>query len=144
MILANLAIGLPTMLVCLILQASFSFWSVRYYVRQSVLRASNDGLLTGVFPLLRVMVIMMLGIFLQILIWGAIFIWLGEFDALYEAVYHSAVNFASLGYGDIVMSTRWKLLGALEALTGVLMLSMTAAALMTMLQDLVKRTRGIK
>ena len=33
--LMNLAIGLPTMLVCLILQVAVTFWSVRYYVRQS-------------------------------------------------------------------------------------------------------------
>jgi hypothetical protein len=30
------------------------------------------------------------------MIWGALFIYLGEFSALYEAVYHSAVNFTSL------------------------------------------------
>ena len=33
--LINLAIGLPTMLLCLALQAAFTFWSVRYYSSQS-------------------------------------------------------------------------------------------------------------
>ncbi len=144
MILANLAIGLPILLLCLLLQATFSYWSVRYYVRHSALQATAGGLLAEVGPLLSVMIILMLGIFLQLLIWGALFVWLGEFQAFYEAFYHSAVNFASLGYGDIVMSARWKLLGPLEAVTGVLMLSMTAAAVMTMLQDLVRRLHGIK
>ena len=54
------------------------------------------------------------------------------------AVYHSAVNFASLGYGDIVMSEQWKMLGALEAVVGVLMLGMTSAALMAILSQLIK------
>lgn len=66
------------------------------------------------------MIILMFGIFLRVLIWGTFFVWLGEFQAFYEAVYHSEVNFASLGYGDIVMSVRWELLGPLEAVTGVL------------------------
>jgi hypothetical protein len=100
---------------------------------------SGDGLLRNVRPLLSVMILLMLGNFLQILIWGTIFVWLGEFEAFYEAVYHSAVNFASLGYGDIVMSTRWKLLGPIEALNGVLMLGMTAAALMAILQHLLNK-----
>ena len=103
------------MLVCLILQVAATFLSVRYYVRQSRRTPSGGRLFGGMRPFLIVMIVMMLGNFLQIVIWGAIFIWLGEFHELYEAVYHSAVNFTSLGYGDVVMSTRWKLLGPLEA-----------------------------
>ena len=136
--LMNLAIGLPTMLVCLILQVAVTFWSVRYYVRQSSRTSSGGRLFEGMRPLLIVMILMMLGNFLQIVIWGAIFIWLGEFHELYEAVYHSAVNFTSLGYGDVVMSTRWKLLGPLEAADGILMFAMTGAALMAILQQLIK------
>lgn len=136
--LMNLAIGLPTMLVCLILQVAVTFWSVRYYVRQSSRTPSGGRLFEGMRPLMIVMIVMMLGNFLQIVIWGAIFIWLGEFNELYEAVYHSAVNFTSLGYGDVVMSTRWKLLGPLEAANGILMLAITGAALMAILQQLIK------
>ena len=84
------------------------------------------------------MVAMMLGTFSRSAVWGALFVCLGEFTELYEAVYHSAVNFASLGYGDIVMSKHWKMLGPLEAINGVLMLGMSAAALMVILQQLVK------
>ena len=88
------------------------------------------------------MVAMMLGTFVQVGLWGVLFVVLGEFTELYEAVYHSAVNFASLGYGDIVMSKNRKLLGPLEAINGVLMLGMSAAALMVILQQLVKLQYG--
>jgi Ion channel len=137
--LRNLLIGLPTMLLCLALQAAFTFWSVRYYMRQSDRLPTGRGLFSHVRPLLIAMVIMMLGNFLQIVIWGVLFLCLGEFSELYEAVYHSAVNFSSLGYGDVVMSTRWKLLGPLEAGSGVLMFAMTSAALMAILQELIKK-----
>ena len=66
---------------------------------------------------------------------------LGEFAHLYEAIYHSAVNFTSLGYGDVVMGRERKLLGPLEALNGVLMLGMTAAALMVILQHMITSLR---
>ena len=71
-------------------------------------------------------------------IWGSLFMLLGEFGELYEAVYHSGVNFSSLGYGDVVMSKRWKLLGPLEAANGVLMFAMTGAALMAILQHMIR------
>jgi hypothetical protein len=136
--LRNLTIGLPIMLLCLTLQAAFTFWSVQFYMKQSGRMPPGRGLIANVRPLLIVMIIMMLGNFIQIVIWGALFIWLGEFSELYEAVYHSAVNFTSLGYGDVVMSARWKLMGPLEAANGVLMFGMTSAALMVILQQLIK------
>jgi hypothetical protein len=57
----------------------------------------------------------------------------GEFADFEEAFYHSAVNFTTLGYGDIVMSRRWRLLGPLEAVNGSLMLGLSAAMLFTVL-----------
>ena len=48
------------------------------------------------------------------------------------------MNFTSLGYGDVAMNRKWKFLGPLEALDGVLMLGMTAAALMAILQRMIK------
>ncbi|MDD1649544.1 MAG: potassium channel family protein [Methylococcaceae bacterium] len=96
----------------------------------------------GVQALLIIMLAIMAGTVVdEIVIWGILFMFLGEFSEIYEAVYHSAVNFASLGYGDIVMSKPWKLLGPLEAVNGVLMLGMTAAALMVVLQYLIKTQR---
>jgi len=83
-------------------------------------------------------VVMMVGSLIQIALWGSLFVWLGEFGELYEAIYHSAVNFSSLGYGDVVMSKNWKLLGPLEAVNGVLMLGMSAATLMAIMQNMIK------
>ena len=65
----------------------------------------------------------------QIAVWAMTFVWCGEFADPEEAFYHSAVNFTTLGYGDIVMSRRWRLLGPLEAANGSLMLGLSAAML---------------
>ena len=135
--LLNLLVGLPAMLICLTLQVTFTFWAVRYYLRASERIAAAGGRVQ-IRPLLFVMLILTAGNLLQITLWGVLFLALGEFTEFYEAVYHSAVNFASLGYGDIVMSRDWKLLGPLEACCGVLMLGMTAAALTVILQQMIK------
>lgn len=142
MTLNNFLIGLPAMLICLILQVAVAFWCVRYYVRQADSGPAQPGFLACIRPLLVAMLVMMVANFLQIALWGALFLWLGEFGEFYEAIYHSAVNFTSLGYGDVVMSKERKLLGPLEALNGVLMLGMTAAALMAILQHLIKTLHG--
>jgi Ion channel len=138
MILKNLLVGLPAMLLCMFMQVAFAFWSVRHYVRRSIVETNPSGAIKGMRPLLAAMLVMMTGTILQIVLWGLLFVVLGEFDEVYESIYHSAVNFASLGYGDIVMSEDWKMLGPLEAVCGVLMLSMTAAALMAIMQQMIK------
>ncbi|MGO4392884.1 ion channel [Variovorax sp. M-6] len=135
--LINLAIGLPIILLCLVLQAAVTFWSVRYYIGQSN-RVTFARPFVQIRSLLVAMIALILGNFLQIMIWGLLFMVLGEFGELYEAVYHSAVNFSSLGYGDVVMTKPWKLLGPLEAGNGVLMFGLTGAALMAMLQQMIK------
>jgi hypothetical protein len=136
--LINLLVGLPFMLLCLVLQASVTFWSIRFFVRHSGRVAPGAGLFAQVGPLLVVMIATTLANFVQIVIWGLLFILLGEFGAVYDAIYHSAVNFTSLGYGDVVMSARWKLMGPLEAVNGILMLGMTSAALVAIMQHLIK------
>ncbi|HEX5649234.1 MAG TPA: potassium channel family protein [Steroidobacteraceae bacterium] len=138
MILRNLMFGLPATLACVVLQVTFAYWSVRYYVRHSVAAPGASG----IRPLIAAMLIMMSGTILQVALWAALFVGLGEFDDFYEAVYFSTVNFSSLGYGDVVMTRSWKLLGPLEALCGVLMLGMSAAALMAILQQMIKSHRA--
>lgn len=138
MILVDLAIGLVTMMTCLILQVAFTYWSVRHAVGTPSRPRQHEGLVSGIVALVIAMVIMMLGNFLQITLWGALFFALGEFPVFYEAVYHSGVNFTSLGYGDVVMSTDRKLLGPLEALNGILMLGLSSASLLAILQYLTK------
>ena len=58
MTLIDLAIGLPTMLACLMLQVSVTFWVVKYYLRLSARRLSNSGFLAGARPLMVVMLVM--------------------------------------------------------------------------------------
>ena len=141
MSLMNMLVGLPMMLLCLLVQVATAFWSVRHYVSRTERAGARGGFFALTRPLLSGMIIMMFGNFVQIALWGFLFVALNEFDEPYEAIYHSAVNFASLGYGDIVMSTRWKMLGPLEALNGVLMLGMTSAALMAIMGLIIKVQR---
>ena len=63
----------------------------------------------------------------QIWVWTAGYIVLGEFDALRTALYFSTVTFTSLGYGDITLSEHWRLLSSIEAVNGILMFGWSTA-----------------
>ena len=138
--LVNLVAGLAMMILCLCLQVAFIGWGLRYYLRRIAKLGPARLMHGGLMALLVMMLVLMFGNFLQMFLWGALFLHLGEFSELYEAVYHSAVNYTSLGYGDVVMSKAWKLLGPLEAGNGILMFGMSAATLMAVLQNLLKNS----
>lgn len=138
MVMTNIVLGLLLTLICLTMQTAVSFWSVRYYIDRTERAATKGRRHPGFGPLLATTTAMMFACFVQISLWGLLFVLLGQFDRFYDAVYHSAVNFATLGYGDIVMKAEWKLLGPLEAINGSMMLGMIAAALMAMLQHMIK------
>jgi hypothetical protein len=74
----------------------------------------------------------------QIAAWAALFVGCGEFDDYATAFYHSAVNFTTLGYGDVVMSPAWRLLGPLEAVAGMLMFGVSTAVLFTVTERLIR------
>jgi hypothetical protein len=40
---------------------------------------------------------------------------------LQSALYFSAVTYTTTGYGDLVLPKEWRLVGGVEALTGILM-----------------------
>lgn len=80
---------------------------------------------------------------LQIGVWAIIFVLVGQFTHYQDAFYHSAVNFATLGYGDIVMEQPWRILGAMEAISGVLMLGLSTAALSNVFRKLLQLHRKL-
>ena len=137
--LTNLAFGLPTMVLCLSLQLVLFIAALRYYTRHEYL-VDNPSFATSLIVITSVMLILVIGNLAQIAIWGFLFLLLGEFPQFSEAFYHSAVNFATLGYGDIVMSAEHKLLGPLEAINGVLMIGVSTAVLMMAFQDAMRKT----
>jgi Ion channel len=74
----------------------------------------------------------------EIALWAGIFEACAEFPAFAIAFYHSAVNYTSLGYGDIVMSHKWRFLAPLEATDGMLMFGISTAMIFTVIQGLVQ------
>src|SRR6266852_2094830 len=92
------------------------------------------------FILLQSVAALMLLVHLvNIALWALLLCLCGEFAGFEAAYYHSAVNYSSLGYGDIVMSTRWRLLGPLETIDGIVMFGISTALIFALLMRLIER-----
>jgi hypothetical protein len=83
------------------------------------------------------------GHLVEMALWAWVFVLCGEFSDFAAAFYHSAVNYTTLGYGDVVMSTNWKFLGPLEASDGMLMFGVSTALLFAVIQRLIQTRLGL-
>lgn len=133
--LTELLVGLPVMLICLALQAGFATLCMNFYLRNNRTHTGPSGFLRSSLLLSMVM----LSNFLQMALWAALFRLLGEFDSASAALYFSGVTFATLGYGDVVLSPEWRLLGPLEAANGILMFGVSTAVMTAAVMDVLKR-----
>jgi hypothetical protein len=78
----------------------------------------------------------------EIALWASLFVICGEFKSFELAYYHSAVNYTTLGYGDLIMTPAWKLLGPLEAADGALMFGVSTAMIFAVAQRLMRARFG--
>ncbi len=74
----------------------------------------------------------------EIALWALLFMVCGEFPTFAMACYHSAVNYTTLGYGDVVMTASWKFLGPLEAANGLLLFGVSTALVFAVIQRAVQ------
>lgn len=70
--------------------------------------------------------------------WALVLHFCGEFSELAQAIYHSGLNYTTLGDSDAVMSPAWRLLLPLEAANGMLMFGISTAMLFAVIQRLIQ------
>jgi len=74
----------------------------------------------------------------QILLWTLFYRWLC-FPSLESSFYFSTTSYSTVGYGDIVLPHRWRTLGPVESVVGVLMCGLSASLLFAIVTRLVGR-----
>ena len=74
---------------------------------------------------------------IQIALWAVVYLMVGEISNFEKAFYFSAENYTALGYGDIVLTERWRLLGPLEAINGLLLVGLSTALMFAIMSRLI-------
>ena len=81
-----------------------------------------------------------LGVFavhtVEIWLYALLYRAVGLFAHFEEALYFSTVTYATIGYGDLTLSHDWRVLGAIEGVTGIIMLGWSTAFLVSLLTRL--------
>ena len=140
--LVPLIIGGGVLLLNMLIQVAAIVAMIRMIMRRNEAGRISDSLAADMGILIGVLLVLFAGHLVQIAVWAGVFLVFGEFTDFATAFYHSTVNFATLGYGDIVMSERWRLLGALQAASGVLMFGLSTSTLFAVMNQIFRRRTG--
>ena len=135
-ILIPLVLSLPTTLVTIGIHAVALGGTVRFIRSEYQLRRAGVRFWADVVIVAGVIMLALIAHLVAITIWAVLYYVCGEFTGLDLSFYHSAMNYTSLGYGDIVMSASWKLFGPLEGADGLLMFGLSTAMIFAVIQRL--------
>jgi hypothetical protein len=118
-VLFKLSVALLLMALCVSMHAIGLTAALRWVKLQST--ALTGSLARSAALLIGVAAWSILLHLVQIAVWGGYYVWNRGMPDLASALYFSAVTYTTTGYGDLVLPAEWRLLGGVEALTGILM-----------------------
>jgi hypothetical protein len=127
--LSSALVAVVVLPVTMTIQAIAHVLTVRFVVWVLRVGYAGPNFWRNVTVTIGVHLILLTALLAQVAVWAGAFLLCGALPDYATAFYHSAVNFTTLGYGDIVMPPVWRLLGPLEAANGVLMFGLSASAI---------------
>ena len=116
--LAKLVVAWAVMALCVVIHAT-GVTSAMERLRLPVSESRRFWRSTWLF--IRLAGWMVLLHLIEITTWALLYVRTDAMPDLPSALYFSAVTYTTTGYGDIVLPQEWRLVGAIEALTGILM-----------------------
>ena len=115
---SKLAVAWALMAACVVIHAAGMSAAMRWFRRRSA-TAPRFWPWTGLFVQLAAWIVVLH--LVEVAIWAWFYVAQRAVPDLQDALYFSGVTYTTTGYGDLVLPRQWRLLGAVEALTGILM-----------------------
>lgn len=133
-----LAVGASAIVCTIFIHALTLSASVNFFRHERRLSRAATSFWIDVAIVARAILFALVAHLIEIALWAVLFVICGEFPEFGTAYYHSAVNYTTLGYGDVIMTPSWRLLGPLEAANGALMFGVSTAMIFAVIQRLIQ------
>ena len=111
---------------------------INEHMLQVLRSAINQCNFTGVFAVVMGVVALLATILhgIEGMVWAAAYRLLDALPDTHSAVLYSLSAITTYGHANIVLEPQWQLLGALEALNGILLFGLTTAFMFAMIQQI--------
>ena len=117
---SKLLIAWGLVALCVVIHATGVTLAVRW-LRQVTTRMAGHSFWLEVWLFIRLAGWIIVLHLIEITAWALVYTWQAAMPDLTSALYFSAVTYTTTGYGDLVLPEPWRLVGAVEAIMGILM-----------------------
>lgn len=117
---AIVAISVVLHMTALVLFAEWLF-------KRKALVYGFPGLKNHLFVLIAVFAVVIFLHLAEAAVWATFYWWQNLFESFETALYFSLISYTTIGFGDVVLPKTWRLLGAVEGVSGVLLCGVSTA-----------------
>jgi hypothetical protein len=128
----SLAVVMTTVVVIVHLTGILS---LLYFIRRNAHHAVSGEASSHLIKQGALMIAVVLGVFLlhtiEIWLYALAYLAIGAIKDFETALYFSATAFSTLGFGDVVIGSEWRLFGSVEGVTGLILIGWSSAFLLS-------------
>ena len=136
--LRQVAVGGAVFALCVALHA----WAMLVAVRVLHPRlARTGGSVALVSTMVAVVCTLSMAHLAEVGLWGVGMALVGAVGPEEDPLYFAFVSYTTLGYGDVLATREWRLLGPAAAMNGILLFGWSTAVIFHVLADTVRRAR---
>jgi len=140
--LTEISIAIVIVFVCLLLHVAgillMAEWSLQH---REFFERSRARIHFSILMLIFILGIMLLHVG-ESSIWAAFYYTSGLFHDFETSLYFSLVSYTAIGYGDVVLPENWRLLGAIQGVSGVLLCGLSTAFIFAVMNAMFKARIG--
>jgi hypothetical protein len=125
--------GLPLLVLTIVAHVSAIFWTAKMLSRHR--RTAADKASRFVIFVAFAALASAVYLAIEAAAWAVLYLWLGALPAWAPAMLYSLEAITSFGHADVHLEDRWRLLGAIEAVNGLILFGLTTAFLFAAIQQ---------
>jgi len=125
-----------------VIQGGFTIAGVEMLRRRVSRKVARSNLHTT-FMLSYFVLWLFLATVLEVWAWAVLYLVISAAGSVEEAAYFSTTTFTTLGYGDITLDEKWRLLSSFEGANGLLMFGWSTALIFAAVQRVYEFERKI-
>ena len=124
--------------VCLLLHVAGILLMAEWLLRHREYLEQSGGHLRHAIVLIFVFSGIMFLHVIETILWAGFYYGQGLFNDFETSLYFSLTSYTTIGYGDVLLPQRWRLLGAIEGISGVLLCGISTAFMFAVLTAMLR------
>ena len=130
-------VGIVVVAFNVILQAFSTIYFLRIFIPQFKKWRKGNDVVTSFLMMVFLIMFFTLMHGAQCTLWAAVYYYnphITSLSSFSESIYFSLVTFTTIGYGDVVIDSEWRILAGIEAINGIMLVGWSTAMVFAFLQ----------